>query len=119
MSREKQLTTRAGFVTRCRDIVLAVWCRRIVARSIGRSGSLGRLTLQFTDAFFHLLARLESHHKLFWHKDFLTGAWVASLASGPLLDLENAEVPQFNAFILHQRLHDGVESFLDDFLCLQ
>ncbi len=60
---------------------------------IGRQAGGGGPTLQFVDPLFHFLARLESHHKLFWHKDFLTRAWIACFASSPLFDLENAEIP--------------------------
>jgi hypothetical protein len=47
-------------------------------------------------------------------KDFLACPRVASLAGGAALHFENAEVPQFNAVILHERFDDGVERLLDD-----
>jgi len=34
-------------------------------------------------------------------------------------DLENAEIPQFDAVIFDQRCDDGVESLLNDFLGLK
>src|SRR5262245_34007115 len=83
------------------------------------SSGFGRSTLHFADAFFHLLARLEGNDELLWHEDFIASARVPGLASSPAFYLENAEIPQLNAVIFHERLDDRIESLLDDFLGLQ
>jgi hypothetical protein len=95
-------------------------CNRRFNRSpVGRCGRFVGSALELVDPFFHLLARLESHHKLFWDKDFLARAGIACLASRPPLNLKDAEVPQFDPLFLDKRLDDSIERFLDDLLRLQ
>ena len=86
---------------------------------LGVTGLFGRPSLHFADSLLHLLARLESDHKLLWDKDFVAGPRVASLACGPSFDLENAEISQFDAVILDERFNDGVKRLLNDFLRLE
>jgi len=90
----------------------------IALQSLLASGLVGA-TLKLADSLLHLFARFEGNHKLFGDKDFLTGARVARLASGPTLHFEDAEIPQLNPMILDQRFDDGVERLLDDFFGLQ
>ena len=92
---------------------------RLDCGSMSCLGSRIGLPFQLVDPFFHFLARLERHHKLFWDKDFLTRARVASLACGPSFDLEHAEVPQLDPLLFDQRFDDGIEGLLDDLLRLQ
>lgn len=89
------------------------------AVGLGVAGLFGGLTLHFADAFLHLFARLECDHKLLRHKDFIARPRVAGLACGPSFDLENAEISEFDAMILDERLNDCVERLLDDFLGLE
>ena len=83
-------------------------------------GFLGSTLLQQpADTFFHFLARLEGHHKLFRYKDFLTCPRIAGLPWGTSFYLKNAEISQLDPFILDERIYDCVERLLDDFLRLQ
>ncbi len=60
------------------------------------------LTFQLADPFFHLLAGLKVTTYFSGDEDLVAGTWVAGLSGGPLLDLENAEVPEFDAAFFHQ-----------------
>lgn len=86
---------------------------------MGRFGRRIGLPLQFVDSFFHFLAGLERHHKLFWDKDFLTCPGIASLPSRPPFYLEHAKIPQFDPLLINQRFDDGIECLLDDLLRLE
>lgn len=83
------------------------------------SGGFVRPAFQFANAFFHFFARLEGDHEFLGNKDLLASPGITSLASSPLFDLENAEIPQFDAFVLDQGLDNRVEGLLDDFLGLE
>jgi hypothetical protein len=92
---------------------------RFDGSAMGCRGSLVSLTLQFVDSFFHFFARLERDHKLFRDKDFLACPRIAGLASRPPFYLEHAKIPQLNPLLINKRFDDGVESLLNDFLCLE
>lgn len=87
-------------------------------RTVGlRIASLfGGTAFHFSHSFFHLFSRFERDHELLGNKDFITRSRVASFASGPSFDFENAEISQFDAMILDEGLDDGIEGLLDDFL---
>ncbi len=89
------------------------------AVGLGVASLFGGSTLHFADPLLHLFARFERDHKLLRHKDFVTRTRVAGLACGPSFDLENTEIPELDAMVLDQRLHDGVERLLDNFLGLE
>ncbi len=74
---------------------------------------------QFMDSLFHLLARLEHDYVFFWHEHLVARAGIACLASSTTLHLEHAEVTQLDPMLRYQRLDDGVERLLHDFLRLQ
>ncbi len=92
-----------------------------IGRAVGlrMSGLLGCSTFHLADPFFHLLARLERDDKLLWHKHFVAGSRVPSLACGPAFYLENTEISQFDAVVFDERFDDGVEGLLDDFFGLK
>jgi hypothetical protein len=79
----------------------------------------GGSSFHLANAFFHLFARLECHHELLWHKDFIASARIASFACSPLFYLENAEVPELDSMVFHQGFNDGIERLLNDFLGLE
>ena len=84
-------------------------------RADGRLGDL----LELADLLFHFLAGLERDDVLGRDIHLLAGARVAGLARLAALDLEDAEVAQLDTPVAEQRLDDGVEGFLDDFLGFQ
>ena len=86
---------------------------------LGGPGFGGGAAFQFADPLFHFFARLESHHKLLWDKNLLARTWVPSFTRGPLFDLKNAKVPQFDAFIFHECVDDRIESLLNDLFGLE
>ncbi len=85
----------------------------------GSSRFGGGPAFKFADPLFHLFAGLERDDKLLWHEDFFARARVACLTGGPLFDLKNAEIPQFDPFVFDQRVDDCVERLLDDLFGFQ
>jgi hypothetical protein len=97
-------------------------CVGLRSRGIsGRFGLASRISLLFEqkNAFFHLFTRLEGDDKFLGHIDAFAGARVTCFSGGTLLDLENAEIAQFDPTLSDQRINDGIERFLYDFLGLQ
>lgn len=74
------------------------------------------LFFQTFDAFFHFLAGLESHDKLFRNVNALTGPRIPSFSCSSFFDLEDPEVAEFDSPVRDERLHNGVKRLLDDFL---
>src|SRR5262249_33736740 len=94
----------------------------VVARVGGNGGPLRRgrgLLVQLPDALFHLLAWLERDYGFRLDIDALTRARIAGLPRLAPLDLENAEITQFNSPLGKQRVNDRIESLLHDFLGLE
>ena len=86
--------------------------RRPAARPVGHSG-------HDPDPLFHFLTGLEGDDVFGLDVDLGPGPRIAGLAGLPPLDLEDAEVPQFDSTFFDQRLHDRVEGPLDDLLGLE
>jgi len=85
-----------------------------------RGHQLGcRPSFQFFDALFHLLAGLECDDELFWDKYFFARTGVAGFPCGTPFYLKYAEIPEFDPLVLDQRIDDGIEGLLHDFLGLQ
>ncbi len=70
---------------------------------------------ELSNTLFHLFARFEGDHKFFGNQHLFACARVASFPSSPPLDLKNAEIPQFDTMVFHQRIDDRIERLLDDF----
>src|SRR5262245_58669584 len=68
--------------------------------------------IELADLFFHFLPRFERDDELFSDVDSISGSGVSGLPGGSFFDLKNAEIPQFNPSVFHQRLDDGVEGLL-------
>src|SRR5206468_12187641 len=71
------------------------------------------------DALLHLFTRLERDDHFGLDVHALAGARVSRLAGLAHLHLEDAEVAQLDPPDFDERVHDGVESLLDDFLGLE
>ena len=93
---------------------MRVWTTSRFAGFAFRFDDLFRLA----DFFFHHLAGLERDDVLGFDIDRVAGARVPGFAGLAPLHFEDAEVPEFDATVAHQRVDDGVERELDDFLRL-
>ena len=51
--------------------------------------------------------------------DIVARSRVPRLSGGTSFHLKNAEIAKFDSSIFHQRVYDGVEGLLDDFLRFQ
>src|SRR5262249_49423915 len=71
------------------------------------------------DPFFHFLAWLEGNDVLGRNVHLVSRAWIACFAGLTLLDFEDAEVSQLDAAHFDERVNDGVEGLLYDFLGLE
>ncbi len=69
---------------------------------------------ELLNVLFHDQARLENDDLFRRHRHFLSGAGVATQAAAALLDLENAEIAQFDGQSLRQILGDLVQRRLHD-----
>src|SRR4051794_25171560 len=67
-------------------------------------------SLHLPDSLAHFSPWLEMYDELGGHHHALAGAWVASLPRFPLLDLEDAEIAEFDAALVQQRLGDAVSN---------
>src|SRR5262249_28620463 len=77
------------------------------------------LRIHLSNQFFHFLAGLERHDVFGRDIHLVARARVPRLAGGAFLDLKDAEVPQLDPALRHQRLDDRVEGPLDDVLRLE
>jgi hypothetical protein len=87
--------------------------RVILSEGLLASGFVGT-ALELADPFFHFLTRLERHHKLLWHKDFLARAGVSGLTCGAAFDFKDAKVSQLDAVVFNERLDDRIKGLLND-----
>ena len=82
--------------------------RLVVGLGLGRLAACRRCPI-VANPFLHLLARLERHDVLGLHGNRLSGPRVAGQPGLALLDLEDAEVPQFDPPVANQGLDQGLE----------
>ncbi len=68
---------------------------------------------QFHHFRFHLFPRLERNDIFFGDIYLTTGSGVTSLSCGPLLNLENSEIPQFDATFPDQGFDDRIKCLLN------
>jgi hypothetical protein len=76
----------------------------------------GRHLLQLPYSILHFQPWLESDDKLGGNHHDLASAWVAGLPRLSPLDLEDAEIAEFNAPFFFQRIDDPVKNPFDDFV---
>ena len=77
--------------------------------------------LNFQDAFFHLLARLERDDKFGGHFHSIPSARIASTACRSFFDFKHSEVSEFNPVsrIIDKGVDNRLKRFLDNLFGLQ
>lgn len=74
---------------------------------------------QLPDPLLHVFAGFKCDDELFRNVDTCSCPWIPRLAGGTFFHFEDTKVTQLDTTFAHERVDDGIEGLLYDFLRLQ